>query len=109
MQSQTKRAQHTQERVGDQDEETLHGVHSLKLLEQSEIEKRVDLAVGDEKGLHLCPGLSVYLLDEGQLLRGDEFRALVSLREVSGAERSKDVRTSQGTGFDLIFAELSSR
>ena len=87
MQSQTKHGQHTQERVGDQDEETLHGIHSLKLLEQAEIEKRVYLAVGDEDGLHLCPGLSVYPFDEGQLLRGDEFRALVSLRERSAATR----------------------
>lgn len=38
-------AQHTQERVDDQDEETLHSIDSLKLLEQAKIENRVYLAV----------------------------------------------------------------
>ena len=36
----------TQERIGDEDEETLHGVDPLELLEQAQIEQCVRLSIG---------------------------------------------------------------
>lgn len=62
---------YTQQRVSDEDEETLHGVDPLKFLEQAQIEQCICLSVRHEDGLRLRSGLPVYLFDETELFRGD--------------------------------------
>ena len=42
----TRTKDRTQERIGDEDEETLHGVDPLELLEQAQIEQCVRLSIG---------------------------------------------------------------
>jgi len=72
----------TSERIRDEDENGLQSVHPLEFLKQSEIKRRICLAIRQQEGLRLCFRLPVYFLDERELLEGDMSCALISLIEV---------------------------
>ena len=70
----------TRQRIRDEHQQALHSIDPLQLLEEPEVQKRVCLPIGQQDRLNLGARLPVDLLDQRELLRGDEVRALVALR-----------------------------
>lgn len=58
----------TRQSVGYEDQETLHRVDALQLLEQAKVEKCICLKIREKNLLNLGPRLLVDLLDQSQFL-----------------------------------------
>ena len=89
-------------------------VHPLQLLEEAQVQLRVRRTIGQQQGLYLLARLLVHLLDLRKLLGSNEARTLIALCSaflcVSQSRRVHEPPfTSQGTVFDRILFELSSR
>lgn len=96
--------------ICDEDENEVHGVYALDLLEQEEVERRECLAIRREHRLYAGLWLSFYALDEAELVGRDEAGALVALlrSELGGPCAAHGRLTSQGTGFERILLDWSS-
>lgn len=70
----------TRQRIRDEHQQALHSIDPLQLLEEPEVQKRVCLPIRQQDRLNLGARLPIDLLDQRELLRGDEVRALVALR-----------------------------
>ena len=105
----------TRQRIRDEHQQALHSIDPLQLLEEPEVQKRVCLPIGQQDRLNLGARLPVDLLDQRELLRRYQVRALVALRMRVSVKRCSSRKTagrcstSHGTGFARILFELSSR
>ena len=82
----------TRQRIRDEHQQALHSIDPLQLLEEPEVQKRVCLSIRQQDGLNLGARLPVDLLDQRELLRGDEVRALVALHSCSLFNMLVDMR-----------------
>ena len=73
----------TRQRIRDEHQQALHSIDPLQLLEEPKVQKRVCLPIRQQDRLYLRTRLAVDLLDQRELLRGDEVRALIALHSCS--------------------------
>lgn len=74
------------QRISYQDEYVLLSVTALQLLQKTEVEKRICLAVGQVERLDFSPRLPVDLLEESELVRRYQAGPLVSLHMPSSVK-----------------------
>lgn len=68
-----------------ENQDTGHGIIPCELLQQSQIQLRICLPIGEQNRFRLCARLSVDFLDQSELLGGHQSCALVAL-DVSQAQ-----------------------
>ena len=69
----------TGERIRDHNQDPLHRIHPLQLLQQPQIQQRVRLSIAQQYTLRLGARLPLDAFDERELVRRDQPCALVAL------------------------------